>query len=624
MTRAVVRWGLACALLVWVAAPAWPEVVDDVYISAAYAHEWVEHGRLQWTTGEVVEGYSNLLMVAAMAGLVWLDLDVGLWAQILAMGCGAGVLALLSALLPRGAGGSLALLAVAGWAPLAWWSAQGMETTLYALLLSLAWVGAIRGGAATGWGVLAACLASLTRPEGAAHLLAVLAMGLRAWGGPWSMPAPALAGLLGLVGTHVLRVQHFGELWPTSALVKVAGVPWGLHGLAQLGGDLVSLAGPAVAVGAALVWRSQRRVLLALAPLAIQALVLVRASGDWMTWGRLTLPGALASLVALAVLLPPARPTPLRALLGGLGLLAGVVLAPVGYGRFDLDLRAPPTWARVREAWTHGLYTPVADDVAFAAWHLAEGASLATDRPGLLSHLSGIHLVRSADENVDWRRVVGLAGAPPSVPDGFHSLATVEYTTRTSTWRADTEARAGAALASTRLKEVYRRFPSHPELAREAAVALSAAGRLEEASAIARRAGRRWPHEALLAAAPESLFFVGGTAPRTWVEGRGFGLFWSAELWSRPLTAVELAGAVVHLDQDAAGAQPARVRLSLLGACEGSAEVDVGGPLSLPLSSLGGGGSAGPGELRVAFLNDAVEDGADRNVYVWVEAGDEV
>lgn len=238
--------------------------------------------------------------------------------------------------------------------------------------------------------------------------------------------------------------------------------------------------------------------------------------------------------------------------------------------------------------------------------------------------------VSSAEPGPDWLRVARWhEPGPPPLPEGLltrhRQVGEVQYPSGGGTWwYAQTQARGDASLAARRLKALHLRFPSQPHLAREAAVALSAAGRLEEASAIARRAGRRWPHEALLAEAPESLFFVGGTAPRTWVEGRGFGLFWSAELWSRPLTAVELADAVVHLDQDAAGAQPARVRLSLLGACEGSAEVDVGGPLSLPLSSLGCGGTAGPGELRVAFLNDVVEDGVDRNVYVWVEAGDAI
>lgn len=648
----VARWGLAALVLAWVAAPAWPEIVDDVYISAAYAHEWVSSGRLRWTTDEVVEGYSNFLMVAAMAVMVLLDLDVGLWSQVLAMACGMGVLALLSALLPRGAGGTVGLLAVAAWAPLAWWSAQGMETTLYALLLSLAWVAALRGGAAAGWAVPMAALASTTRPEGAAHLLAVLLLGLRAGGSPWALPAPTVAGLLGLLGYHVLRVQHFGELWPTSALVKVAGVPWSGHGLAQLGGDLVAVAGPALAVAATRSGPRDRRAWLALAPLALQALVLVRASGDWMTWGRLTMPGALASLASLAVVLSPARGTPGRLALGTAGALAGLLLVPAGYGRFNLDLRLPPTGSRVRAAYTQGLYTPVADDVVFAAWHLAEGASLMAVDAGILGNLHDVRFIdmrglthRPAAEAIaqgqgdawffdqvsqaqpgpDWLRVARWdAPGAPELPEGLltrHALVgSLAYPSGGGTWwYSQTPARADAALAATRLRALSLRFPSQPHLAREAAVALAAAGRLEEGTEIARAAARRWPQQALLAAAPESLFFVGGSAPRTWQEGRGFGLFWNAELWSRPLTAPERAQAVVHLDQDAAGTAPARARLSLLGACEVTAELDVAGPTTVALADLGCADEEGPGELRVAFLNDEAVNGADRNLYVWVD-----
>lgn len=52
---------IACLLLAIFASASWSIQIDDIYISYTYAEQWVNHGALQWQSGERVEGYSNLL-----------------------------------------------------------------------------------------------------------------------------------------------------------------------------------------------------------------------------------------------------------------------------------------------------------------------------------------------------------------------------------------------------------------------------------------------------------------------------------------------------------------------------------------------------------------------------------
>jgi len=327
---------LAIGALVWLAGSFWPGTVDDVYISLAYAWQWAETGALTWVDGARVEGYSNFLMVALLAAGLKLGLDGGLLAQWIALASGVGVVALASRVLPRTPLGTLTLLGLAAWAPLCHWSVVGMETTLYALLLSLGWLGATGGRRAWGLGIAALVLAALTRPEGAAHLAVALLLraGHRRAPDRWD----GLAGLAmaSFAAYHAVRVEWFGSFWPTSYLVKVSGQPLTWHGLLQALAEVGSAAG--VLAGAWLAARpGRRRAALALVPLAIQVAVLVRAGGDWMVHARLVLPGVVAAAMVLA---GKGRAVAGRGwVLVGVGMACrgGLLLLPAGYGTIRSD-----------------------------------------------------------------------------------------------------------------------------------------------------------------------------------------------------------------------------------------------------------------------------------------------
>ena len=56
---------------------------DDAYISMRYAHHWAHHGEIVYNLGERVEGYTNFLWVAILAGVIKLGGAAPLWSLIL-------------------------------------------------------------------------------------------------------------------------------------------------------------------------------------------------------------------------------------------------------------------------------------------------------------------------------------------------------------------------------------------------------------------------------------------------------------------------------------------------------------------------------------------------------------
>ncbi len=644
------RWVVAVVLLVWLAAPYWPYLVDDALISAAYAEEWVSSGELRWTTGEVVEGYSNFLMVAWLALMALADLDLAKWAQLSSLGFGVSTLALLTALLPRGWGGTLTLLAVAAWAPLNYWSVQAMETTLYTLLLVSAWALTMVGGRVWPLALGVAALASLTRPEGLAHLLLIAATGLLKDNRNGTSALGAIGIVYLLIVYHAVRYSHYGSFWPTSVLVKISGVPLGTHGLAQLAGDAVPFLGVMVVALASLSFPRSPRLALAAVPMLVQSAVLVRASGDWMLWSRITMPGFLASLAAAAVLTGPARPTGRRLAFALGGAVLGCSLVSSGFASFALDQRIPLNPRAAYRSYTQGLDTPVAEDVVWAAWNVGSGDRLMAIDAGILGNMEELRFVdlrglthrpsaqataerrmepwfrdqvTSEPPAIEWIRLAEWdRPTPPPVPDylfeQFELAGQVQYENGSTWWYSSTDRRGNAVLAARRLELLYKRYPSQPFLARHAAVALRAAGRVGDAIRLSEASRARWPREPIFAGAPENLTMLGSSAPLSWVEGRGFALYWNAKIWSVPLSREDVQSAVVYLDQDQAGDQPAQARLSLSGGCSWEREVSVSEPIGIKLQSIPCVDN-GPSTITVQFLNDESRGDEDRNLYVRLE-----
>lgn len=641
-----VRAALAIGIFVWLGARHWPETVDDTVISINYARQWAEGHGLTWTTGERVEGYSNFLLVALLAAGIRLGADAALLAQWIAALSVVATLGLLSARLPRTAAGTAALLALAAWGPLDYWGMIGLEGPLFGLLLGLGWAWA--NGHRWGSGVAVLGLASMTRPEGPLYLGLALLPRLRA-GRSWRAGDGLATFTLALVvAYHAVRLAWFGAFWPTPYLVKVASVPWTTYGFAQAAGDL-ALALPVLGAFALSTRLGARQLLVVLFPILAQALLLWRASGDWMTHGRLVLPGLMATTLTWASLGTPRAPSALRALGGcGLALLASRWM-PTGYGNLTWTPRPIPEVEEVAHALRRGLDTPLSEDVLWASRNVPASDRVLAIDAGLLGAIPELRLldlrglvhrgfaeaaaarqeepflrdlVSDPETRPEWLRVANWDGAPlTELPDWLSThyklREEVRYGPARIGWYATHERRADARTAARRLDTLLAAFPSQPLLTWHAALQHAELGDLEGALDIAADGRRRWPHDPRFAEAPASLSFTAGPFGLDQVAGRGFGLYWNAALRSRPLRADELRTARLRLDPDAPGQEGAVATVIWQGPCGERAEtVAVREPvlLSPPACDL-------PGEtrVRVAFANDANGPEGDRNLYARLE-----
>jgi hypothetical protein len=203
-----------------------PFLSDDALISLRYSSRFVSGQGLTWNDGERVEGYSDLLWVLLVSGLLAVGLPgilslrvLGILFSVLFL---AGIFAhyrdkRLIVLAP--------LLFAALSAPLAVWAVGGLEQPLVLLLVSLSvpllWRAMDRGRASS-WILSSIPLAflCLTRPDGAlftvSAFLAVLCFG----GGRKSLWL-ILLPVLFISGQTLFRLQYYGDWIPNTARIKV-------------------------------------------------------------------------------------------------------------------------------------------------------------------------------------------------------------------------------------------------------------------------------------------------------------------------------------------------------------------------------------------------------------------
>jgi hypothetical protein len=150
-------------------------LTDDAFISFRYARNWTAGLGLRFNPMEEVpvEGFSNFLWTALLAGLDLLGLDMVLLANWLSTAAALVLLYLVFRSLRFDLGASpgavfLGLLCAALSPAYAAWSSGGLETMLFALLLFLAfrYLLARPKGPDPLFAGFAAGLAALTRPEG--------------------------------------------------------------------------------------------------------------------------------------------------------------------------------------------------------------------------------------------------------------------------------------------------------------------------------------------------------------------------------------------------------------------------------------------------------------------------
>lgn len=494
MTRAL-RFGLGAALLVWLAAAAWPVVYDDVLISLAYAWEWRDSGVLRWTTGEVVEGYSNPLWVALLSLTVSSGVDGVALAKLASLGSALGLLAWTAARAPDHVASTWFVVALATWSSLDQWATMGLETPLYALCLAVGWTEVLGGHERWGRGTVALGLAAICRPEGMFQLLLGLLARPR---GPLTREdrLPAL-GVVAWLGYTAVRVFYFGAFWPAPVLAKLGIIGVGVAGLTQVWRELVVAAGPLVVAFALFRPTTPRAALVAL-PLLLQGAVLVRADGDWMAFGRLTLPGIAAATVAWVVAGEPrSGRVPWSLAVVAVALAAPFQSRQVHEGAVRVR-REVAELADPVGAYQQGFDTPFHDQLAWVVEHVPDGGGVLTNDVGIVGQVPGVKifdrvglvdgrharfLAYGGDDpafapgyfggEVQFWRLTEYSGSDPVVPvavtSRFLACSPAEGGRIRSVWCWTTDARPDAATIEARWRHLAERYPQQPLLQRSLA-----------------------------------------------------------------------------------------------------------------------------------------------------------
>ncbi|HEY2746895.1 MAG TPA: hypothetical protein VGL86_19870, partial [Polyangia bacterium] len=315
-------------------------VTDDAFISFVYARNLAEHGKLVFNLGEhPVEGYTNFLWTVLLAAFYKVGLVPERMSRVLGTGFAVatfGVVAWLSRRLRSGAasGGdwswwdALPALILAGVPGYACWASGGLETQMFAFLVTLgaAWhldeLGDDPARPPRARTAVVFALAALTRPEGtllfaltALHRVLVTVARRRFRLGRAELVYAA--AFLALVVPHFLwRRWYYGWWLPNTFYIKSSGVggAWAQGGyyLWRVVEQFHLWVVPLVAIGALVVERGRAlRVLLGYAALVVGVFGLYVASvgGDFMGLYRFVMPviPLLAVVAALSLRVVLAR-----------------------------------------------------------------------------------------------------------------------------------------------------------------------------------------------------------------------------------------------------------------------------------------------------------------------------
>lgn len=627
------------AVLVFLAAPHWAGVIDDLFITTAYAYEWWDNGQLRWTSGEVVEGYSNFSWLLLMTAGVAAGVDTLLLAKEASLASACAFVAIVALAAPRDLRGTVAVLAFAAWAPMGYWAAMGMETPLFALLLAVGWTSCLADR--DGWrgaGAAVLTLAALTHPEGHAHLALALAAAV-ARRPRWERgDSLAVAAVVLLVVYHAWRVHHFGHFWPAPFLSKVAGAAGYEKVAPQLGRELLTSVGVLVAI-AGIVQPRPKQLPWVLAPVALQIGLLVSANGDWMAWARFLLPGICATGLTALVVLPHRVTSRWTAIPAAAVVLATSMLEP-RQREVGLELREVRKLASPIEHYTSGFGSALPQDTEYIVENVPDGDIVFASDVGIIGNIPGVRVrdivglvdrriaefrasgatydpvlgareYGTGPDQIAFLRVVNWAGGETATLDEhlrarFVSRQDVYANGFHATWYRVHEERPSREATLRRWRELHRRYPSMKWLEWRHLIAEVDAG------GAVRTEPERGHHA--LEAIPESLSFTRGPMPLTWEAGRGFALYTNGTLTSRPLDASDLAAASLVLDVQDPGDDGAIARVALQPCTTG---LVVPERAVVPLRDLCP--AARPGaRLDVTFLNDLATAEADRNLYAYV------
>lgn len=210
---------------------------DDAMISMRYAHNLAEGHGLVWNPGgERVEGFSNPLwvLIMALAHLIAIpyphtSLAIKLLALLLMAANLFAVRKLASLFTQNAFFQLLAVFFAAFYFPLNNWALLGMEVSLIVLLVNLALINAIQNlqnNQTSRLPYLLLGLATLVRVDAAVILLA-LCLGLMFADRQrlrFHLQWTAISLALFIGGQTLFRLFYFGELVPTTAVLKLSGI----------------------------------------------------------------------------------------------------------------------------------------------------------------------------------------------------------------------------------------------------------------------------------------------------------------------------------------------------------------------------------------------------------------
>lgn len=278
------------------------DAIDDAYISFRYAQNLVRGEGLVFNPGERVEGYTNFLWTILLAPIIALGLEPGPIAMALGGALALATLTLLYRARPLfdpggGAIVGLALLTLAVDGSFAIWSVSGMETALFAFLVTAGTMSYLdesaRGGRTAPLTGALFALASLARPEGILlfGVVVIHSLAYRLWSerrGP-TLDDGLRLGIFALlyVPYFVWRYNYYGYFFPNTFYLKVAtegNEPQIQRGWTHLGTFLDAHLGWLLpALGAISLWGDRRRFVTTCLGAQVIALVvyIVYIGGDW-------------------------------------------------------------------------------------------------------------------------------------------------------------------------------------------------------------------------------------------------------------------------------------------------------------------------------------------------------
>lgn len=299
-----VVWLLACLVFLACAAKFLDHTVDDAFISFRYAKNLVEGHGLVFNPGERVEGYTNFLWVILSAFSLWLSLDPAVIMKLIGLVAAAGMIAAVVRFSPKPdrfrplVYAAPVLLAASP--SFAVWASGGLETPLFACLITWGLLLAAKGIGKGEWPPTSAVLlgfAAWARPEGVliaglVFLVAVV-IGLK----KRIQARKAAIWLLAFAAVYlpyfIWRFSYYGALFPNTFYAKVdLGGSQLLRGLVYLHGFMAAT-GYWLIVGLfGLIWTKNGRFVRFLGSvLILYVLYVVYIGGDGLPMYRFFVPG---------------------------------------------------------------------------------------------------------------------------------------------------------------------------------------------------------------------------------------------------------------------------------------------------------------------------------------------